>query len=564
MRHRAITAVAAALAVAALSSCATETLPTEALPEAPSGGRAVAISVDPRSQRVTVDDPSPTVSALWDRVAQDAIARAGPGPVISARALATLHLVLYDTWASIDPVAVGIVMGNALQRPPEANTDAYKREAMSQAAFAVLSGMFPEDKPRFVEVLETLGYDPDPQTLEHTPAGLGRVVAAIASGRPRNDRSNWDDEFEDTTGYVPVNASPLEIRDLTRWTPENTPIDPETTDPDQEYYMPHWGGVVSFALGRGDRFRPAPPEPLFAAGVEGRLDPATRSVTLANGTRLAVTPDLIGPVINPGFVSQAEDVVRWSAELTDRQKLIAEFWEDATDTAFPPGTWMSFAQYVSARDNHSIDDDAKLFFLMATALHDAGIATWEAKRHYDYARPVRVVRELGRLGLIGRPGTDALTGEPGQVIRAWAGPGLGTREILATRFLSYQTPDLDPSPPFPEYPSGHSSFSAAGAEVLRTATGSDRFGAAVVFAPGSSRFEPGLVPASPVELRWDTFSAAADEAGISRRYGGIHFLDGDLAARQMGRQVARAVLEAARPYFEGTVRTGGWLPPPPG
>ena len=62
--------LAAALAVAALPlGCTTERLPTAALPDAPEGGRAVAIKVDPRSQRVTVDDPSPTVSALWDRVA---------------------------------------------------------------------------------------------------------------------------------------------------------------------------------------------------------------------------------------------------------------------------------------------------------------------------------------------------------------------------------------------------------------------------------------------------------------------------------------------------------------
>ncbi len=565
MPHRRRAPLGAALALAALlGGCATETLPTAALPDAPSGGRAVAIMVDPDSQRVTVDDPSPTVSALWDRVAQDAIARAQPGPVISARALAILHTVLYDTWASVDPVAVGVTLGNALQRPPEANTDAFKREAMSQAAFAVLSKMFPEDRERFVEVLETLGYDPEPQSLEGTAAGLGRVAAAIAGSEWRDDGSNWDDDFDDTTGYVPVNASPLEMRDIARWTPENTPIDPETTEPDQDYYMPHWGQVEGFALARGDRFRPPPPAPLLAPGVEGRLDPATRRIVLEDGTRLEITPELVGPVINPAFVAQAEEVVRWSAGLTDEQKLMAEFWEDATDTAFPPGTWMTFAQYVSARDDHDIDTDAKLFFLMATALHDAGIATWEAKYHYDYARPVRVVRELGRLGLIGRPGTDELTGEAGQVIRAWGGPGLGTREILATRFLSYQTPDLDPSPPFPEYPSGHSSFSAAGAEVLRSFTGSDRFGAAVRFEPGSSRFEPGVVPAEPVVLRWETFTEAADEAGASRRYGGIHFLDGDLAAREMGRRAARAVIEAAEPYLAGSVRTGGWLPPPPG
>ncbi|GMG83942.1 vanadium-dependent haloperoxidase [Paralimibaculum aggregatum] len=546
----------AATLLLGLAACATETLPTAALPGAPADGASVAIHVAPVSQRVTVDDPSPTVSALWDRVAQDAIARKSPGPTITARAFAILHSVLYETWAAIDPVASGAALGDTIERPAAWNTDAAKHEAMSYAAFAVLSEMFPEDADRFEAVMDALGYDTGPQPLSGTVVGLGFVMAANATARWRRDGSNWDDDFEDPSGYVPANPGPRAVHDLGRWTPENTPIDPEYAEPDQEFYTPHWGTLRAFALPRGDALRPPPPEPVFSSGLRGRIDVETAEVVLADGQRLPVTPDLVGPVISPRFIAQAEEVVAFSAALTDRQKLIAEFWEDATDTAFPPGTWMAFAQYVSARDDHSIDDDARLFFVMANAMQDAAIATWEAKRHYDYARPVRVIRGLGRLGLIGRPGVDELTGEQGHVIRAWGGPGLGTRTILAARFLSYQTPTLDPSPPFAEYPSGHSSFSAAGAEVLATFTGSDRFGAAVSFAPGSSRFEPGTVPAAEVVLAWPTFSAAADEAGISRRYGGIHFVDADLRARVLGRQVARLVIAKAEGYLHAPFRRG--------
>ncbi|MDQ6759359.1 MAG: hypothetical protein M3Z32_05755 [Acidobacteriota bacterium] len=89
------------------------------------------------------------------------------------------------------------------------------------------------------------------------------------------------------------------------------------------------------------------------------------------------------------------------------------------------------------------------------------------------------------------------------------------------------------TPPFPQYYSGHI-FSAARAEVLKLVTGSDAFGGSVKILAGSSRVEPGLVPASDVTLSWNTFSDAADEAGISRRYGGIHFVQGDLDARFRG------------------------------
>ena len=104
------------------------------------------------------------------------------------------------------------------------------------------------------------------------------------------------------------------------------------------------------------------------------------------------------------------------------------------------------------------------------------------------------------------------------------------------------------TPPFAEYPSGHSTFSAAAAEILRRFTGSDAFGAAATVPAGSSRIEPGLVPAEDLTLRWDTFSAAADQAGLSRRYGGIHFEQGDLVGRGIGRAVGARVWRLAMRY----------------
>ena len=77
-------------------------------------------------------------------------------------------------------------------------------------------------------------------------------------------------------------------------------------------------------------------------------------------------------------------------------------------------------------------------------------------------------------------------------------------------------------------------------------------GASVTVAAGSSRVEPGMTPAKDVTLSWATFSAAADEAGISRRYGGIHFVDADLVSRVIGRQVAAQAWEKARSYIDGT------------
>ena len=123
--------------------------------------------------------------------------------------------------------------------------------------------------------------------------------------------------------------------------------------------------------------------------------------------------------------------------------------------------------------------------------------------------------------------------------------------IRGEDWFPYQTRSF-PTPPFPEYSSGHSNFSAAGAEILRLFTGSDRFGASVTLAAGSSAVEPGFAPAQDITLSWDTFSDAAHQAGISRRYGGIHFEQGDLDARATGRLAARAAWVKAQSYFTGT------------
>ena len=108
------------------------------------------------------------------------------------------------------------------------------------------------------------------------------------------------------------------------------------------------------------------------------------------------------------------------------------------------------------------------------------------------------------------------------------------------------------TPAFPEYLSGHSTFSAASAEVLKAFTGSDAFGNSVVVPAGSSRIEPRQTPAQSVVLSWPTFSDAADQAGLSRRYGGIHFERGDLAGRAVGRQVGARVWEKSLTFFNGT------------
>ena len=148
-----------------------------------------------------------------------------------------------------------------------------------------------------------------------------------------------------------------------------------------------------------------------------------------------------------------------------------------------------------------------------------------------------------RLGATGLGHPVPVCGHPGSRL---GGPGRGTVRIDGTGWQSYIA-----TPPFAEHVSGHSTFSAAAAEILRRFTGSDAFGGSATVAAGAVGIEAGVVPATPVLLTWPTFTSAAGQAGYSRRLGGIHFELGDLAGRRLGRLIAAQVWEHALAYFAG-------------
>jgi hypothetical protein len=466
----------------------------------------------------TVGRPEPARAAdgdnlvlVWNDQTLEAIRKLPPAPTVAARALAMVHTAIYDAWAAYDPLAVGTRLGAKLRQPLAERTPANKDKAVSFAAYLALVDLFPARQTIFAQQMTDLGYATDGSDTS-SAATVGTVAGQAVLDYRHGDGSNQANGYADTSGYSPVNSWD-QVLSPDHWQPLCVPLPaPGTTDcpAQQKFATPHWREVAPFALTSPSQFRPD-------------HGPA---VTVLKGKP------------SDAFVKEVDQQLTFSAGLTDLQKVIAQYWEDPPGSETPPGHWNLFAQWVSRRDHHSLDTDAKVFMALNNVLLDAGITAWDAKRQWNSVRPITAVRWLKK----------------GQLIQAWGGPYEGARTIRGEDWLPYQRANFV-TPSFPEYLSGHSTFSAA-AMLLKSATGSDTFGMSVTIAAGSSIVEPRTatqpgVPAQPITLSWKSFTAAADQAGISREYGGIHFNDGDFEARQAGEDVGLLVWSKAKTHFSG-------------
>jgi hypothetical protein len=455
----------------------------------------------------------------WNAATLQGVRDTRLGAPMVARSLAIVHTCMYDAWAAYDERAVGTQLEGALRRPVSERTLGNKEKAISYAAYRALMDILPVDRNSvYIPLMKQLGYDPNDNSTDiETPTGIGNVACAAALEFRHHDKSNQLGDlargpYSDWTAYRPVNSPGT----VPASAPFAKPLNPERWQPLtytdsagnlvlQMFMGAQWCFVTPFAMSKGDEFRSVVEPGPFKYG-------------------------------SPDYEKQAEELVAISAGLTDEQKMIAEYWSDGPNTEQPPGHWLVLAQWISERDHHTLDDDVRMFFTLSNAMFDASIATWDAKRTYDSVRPITAIPFLFR----------------GKRIRAWGGPGKGTVEMDGAQWIPYQQVTF-PTPPFPEYVSGHSAYSAAAAKVLELWTGSDRFGYSVTLPAGSSKVEPRMTPMQPVTLFWQRFEDAADEAGMSRLYGGIHFRAADLAGRRLGSAVALNAWSRAQAYFQGTM-----------
>jgi hypothetical protein len=183
----------------------------------------------------------------------------------------------------------------------------------------------------------------------------------------------------------------------------------------------------------------------------------------------------------------------------------AWYWDDNPNTSItdghityflqknsPPGHWVHIACAVAGKENYNAIKAASLISKTAIALFDAFISCWEAKYHYNYVRP----------------------------------------ETFINGYIDKDWQPLIQTPPFPEYPSGHSVVSSSAATVLTQMVGNN-----YVFTDSAE------VPFGRPTRRFNSFYEASEQASISRLYGGIHFISALINGTEQGRRVGNFVMD---------------------
>lgn len=344
----------------------------------------------------------------------------------------------------------------------------------------------------------------------------------------------------------------------------------------------------------------------------------TVGLSAGNSTTIDISPAsrgnrTLGTHVDQGYTVNPATGLPYTphmVHLGDYSRIVSEFWADGPASETPPGHWFTLANFVADHPQlvkrigggtspivDNLEWDVKVYLAMGGAVHDAAIAAWGSKREYDYVRPISMIRYMGGLGqssVLEGPSyhADGLPLEPGLIevitaettiaggkhehlalhegeiaIYAWSGEGevpegevAGADWIRAVEWWPYQRSTFV-TPAFAAYVSGHSTFSRAAAEVLAAITGSEYFpGGLGSYSFSEDAFlEFELGPSADVILQWATYYDAADEAGISRLFGGIHVAPDDFAGRMMGSLIGQSSWEQAQTYFVPTPSTASCL-----
>lgn len=452
---------------------------------------------------------SNNIAYQWGKVSLECTAndteRFKPRPTVTSRILGLIWTSVFDAWSRYDDKATPFYLTHVDRQSDSERTLKNKEIAISYAAYRSMLEYYFSDSLLLRNKMIELGLDPDDESEDPTtPVGIGNLAAKTVINARMHDGANQDGTvpnsdgtmYSDYTGYNPVNDVDV-LKDINRWQPKYF-SDGKGGKFAPGCLTPQWWKVNPLVLDSASQFRPGPP-------------PMVGSNQLAK---------------------EVKEVIELQANLTDEQRALVEFMRDGPKSVQQAGHWLVFAQNVSVRDNHTLDQDVKMYFLVEATAMDAFISCWDSKMYYDFARPYQLVHDYYQ----------------DQVIKAWGGPEKGMIQMKGQEWRPY-SPETFLCPPFPSYVSGHSTISGACAEILKLFTGSDTFGTEVELIPGALTEPDNL--GKPVTLQFPTFTQTAEMAGFSRVLGGYHIQADNIEGLTLGRKVAGKVWETFLEHTEG-------------
>lgn len=290
--------------------------------------------------------------------------------------------------------------------------------------------------------------------------------------------------------------------------------------------------------------------PLSINGAQKKYLTATwnsvRSTCLTGEQETAIKSVVITNVVS-GSQKELElaSLYTMVTTLNDEQKTIAEFWAGGPGTPAPPGIAIWMWRQTAALTNASSYKVIYSALDLAVTLFEGSRVVWGLKHQFMEARPIQDIRRI----------------YAGQQTIKYDGT-----TIPGNLWVPFQPPNFV-TPPFPDFPSGHSTFSQILANTMSTWFGpnlpSQTFttttGTLVApilpstvtlslrqfpIAAGASDIQPGIVPASPLTLTFNTWQDMAESAGLSRQCGGIHCLSAHLGGQVVANELTPIVKNA--------------------
>lgn len=479
-------------------------------------------------------------SKIFPRVF-DRTASSGLETPIQIRAFLYMNLAAWNAWSNYHPSAVDIFNRTRFKRPESEHTLQNKNVAMMFAMFrcyevSPVSFGGPSHLEEYRKIIREEGYDPEDRSMNLlSPVGIGnregydtaRLMAIDgwnADGSLTATDETYRIPFQDYTGYTPKN-SPWGISYPFRWQPV-LESNAKGFFFRQEFVVPQIGTSLAFG------FSPSEVENRRLASPFENQDAKIGEEKTVDQNKLRFN---------------AMDVLQRSAKLSEKQQILAEFFDNkvkAFQTSDNPAgvaaiaAAIRFAVLPKALD-WGFDDDVIYGLGANIVTYDATLLAWKEKRRLDAVRPTGQTMKY-------------LFGE--KKMRVWGGAGKRPVMIRPAEWQPYIR-----TMPHAEFPSGSACLCSALIEhAMENTGGRNNFQHSFVVPKGSSKFYPGKIPSKDTRITIKRLSDWAKLCGASRLWAGVHFRSSIPAGESLCSGAGKRAQEVVDGLLRGS-SNGQWL-----